>query len=95
MLVVKVGAGGANQATWLLLAHAVLVVLRFALIRNPLLIPPAVLILAMTALGWQRPRARAAELVGELRARLAAGEAVLGDGMGIAAAPSAAQAACR
>ncbi|MEA2350074.1 MAG: hypothetical protein QOG86_1015 [Thermoleophilaceae bacterium] len=83
VVVVKVTAEGANQATWLHVAPFLVLVLCALLVRDPLLLPVVVLT-GMTALIAWRARGRVPEVLRQLRPLLGADEAVLGDGAGLA-----------
>jgi hypothetical protein len=83
MVVVKVTAEGANQATWLLIPPLLLLAIAAVVVRDVLLIPQFVLTAIMAVLLW-RGRRRLPDVLRKLRPLLAANESVLGDGIGLA-----------
>ena len=82
VVVAKVRADGANQATRLAMTPFLLMVSAAALSWDPLLIPPAALAIGMVVL-LMRARDRVPQVLRELRPLLAADERVLGDGFGL------------
>jgi hypothetical protein len=82
VVAVKVTAGGANQATLLLLAPLPLVALTAVLTGDPLLIP-IIALTGLMALSVWRGRGRAPQVLSTFRPHLAADEPVLGDGVGL------------
>jgi hypothetical protein len=81
VLVMRITADGRNQATWLAFVP-VPFVLAAALVRwSPLVIPIAAMAIVTAWLHW-RARGRVPEVVRTLQSALAAGEPVLGDGIG-------------
>lgn len=82
-LVVRVDAGGTNQVTWLVVAQVPLLAIGAVVLWEPVLIPVVVLAALVGLLAW-RGRGELPEVLRELRARLHAGETVLGDGVGMA-----------
>lgn len=83
VVVVKVTAEGANEATWLLIAPFLLLPVAAAVVGDTLLIPLVILSVIMAVLVW-RARGGVPEVLRKLRPLLAADESVLGDGIGVA-----------
>ena len=83
--VVKVRAEGPNQAVWLMIAPFVLSTAVIALTGGLLVIPAALVLLAVVVLVW-RARTRVPALLVRVRDELEAGEVVLGDAVGLARA---------
>ena len=83
VVVVKVDAGGTNQATWLVIAPMLLTIPMAVLLGGVLPIAMAVVGVMMVPLAW-RSRRHVPEALRKLRAQLAEGESVLGDGIGLA-----------
>ena len=82
IVVVKVDER-ANQATWMVLGPAVLLLVAAALLRDPLVLPVVVLTAIMAVIVW-RARGRVPVLLRRVRPLLGAGEPVLGDGIALA-----------
>jgi hypothetical protein len=80
---VRVNAQGKNQASWLGLAHCLLLAMAAALIGELWVLPLVIVSGVMAVLMW-RVRKRLPDALRELRALLASGETVLGDGIGLA-----------
>ena len=83
VMVVKVTAEGANQATWLHIAPLVLLVLGALVLRDPRILPLVPLTAITAVLAW-RGRGRVPEVLRKVRPLLAADEPVVGDGVGLA-----------
>jgi hypothetical protein len=83
VMVVRLSADGVHPAAWALAAPFVVpLLLALALMPHPVLVP-AFVVSAVTVLLARRALGRVPEALRELRPMLAAGESVLGDGIGI------------
>jgi hypothetical protein len=82
-VVVRVDAGGTNQATWLVIAQAPLLAVAAAIVGEPVLIPVVVLAALVALLAWHG-RGELPEVLRKLRALIHVDETVLGDGVGMA-----------
>jgi hypothetical protein len=83
LVVVKVNAAGANQATWLVLAPFVVLTLGTVVLGGSTAIPSIALTVIVALVLW-RGRGRLPEMLRRLRVHLVDGEPVLGDGTGLA-----------